>query len=138
MHGYSYAAIKADVDTNGDVDFMAAYNRMKDETVTVAKSEALVTEADVLGGLGMSSGSTLIAQLEAALPAPVIRVIQSRGIDMAHAESQAQVEALRATIGNTAADWLIAQASETKPKWPNLKPGYCQNAMQTVFGKENV
>ena len=130
MRNYTYKDLKEDMDVNGETDFNVAFARMSVETVDSPKAEALVTESDVLSGLGMTSGSTLLAALEANLPAPVIRVIQSRGIDMANAESQSQVQVLRGTIGDDAANWLIAQAVQTKDVWPGLKPGHLQNALE--------
>lgn len=136
MKGYTYKDIKADADANAETDYNVAYARMSVQTVNEDKAEALVTEADVLSGLGTATGDSVLDLIEANVSARVTRLIQNKGINMADPESKAQVEALRAFIGDTAADWLLAQAVETKPKWPGLKPGHVQNALEG-FGSKN-
>lgn len=124
----NYAVIADEVQTGEDAD--AAYTRMSAETVSNAKASAKVTEAMVLSGLGMTAGVALLTALEQALPGPVIRVLQSEGINVADPEAQAVIESLRGTIGDDAADWLLAQAIEVKPRWPGLKPGHVVNAIE--------
>jgi hypothetical protein len=107
-----------------------AFARMQSETVTAVRDESLVTEAMVLGGLGMTKGVDLLDKLESALPAPVIRVLQSQGINMAESEAQTQVEALRPLIGDEAADWLLDQAKETRLAYPGLVLENVQDAIR--------
>ena len=123
-----YAAIAAAVQPGEDYE--QAYTRMSAETETVTLNEARITEGDVLRGLGVTAGATALGVFEAQLPASVNRLIQSEGIDMAHAESRATVESMRGLLGDAAADWLLAQNQKVQSKWPGLKPGHIQNAIE--------
>lgn len=127
-----YKAIADYYQQSGFADVITAYATMSAETVTTDKPSAKVTESMILSGLGMSSCSALIATLEANLPAPVIRVLQNEGIDVANSESKLQIAALLSggLISQTTNDWLIAQSKQATPKWPGLKPGHISNALE--------
>lgn len=123
-----YTAIADGLIEGEDAD--AAYARMSKETQSVALASAKVTEAMVLSGLGMSAGATLLAQLEAALPAPAVRVLQSEGINVSDPEAKTQIGLMRGTIGDEAADWLLAQSQQTSLKWPGIKAGHVLTAIE--------
>jgi len=114
-----YAAI---ADSVGADDAVIAYARLAAETVTETLPEARIAEADVLRGMGMASGAALLAKLEAALPGPVVRMMQSDGIDVAHPESSAVLDSLLSgsVITQGERDWLDAQKTKASLKYPGL------------------
>ena len=132
-----YKAIADEVSAKGYADYETAFAAMSAETVSADKTTAIVTEGMILSGLGVTEGSTFIAALEANLPAPVIRVLQASGIDVADPEAKASLAAMLAggLITQAAADFCAAQAVEVKPKWPRLEPGHVQNAVEGFGSK---
>jgi hypothetical protein len=115
-------------------DYEIAYARMSAETVTEAVTgDVYESEISMMSRLGVTMADTILTKIEAAVPARVQRLIQSeRGINLADPQTQGMVAQMVAggVLTQDEADALLAPLSVTKPKWPGLKPGYVQNAIE--------
>lgn len=133
----NYVAIADDAQANGDATYQAAFTRMSAETVTEPKTEAFYSELSLMSELGVTLADTILNKVEAAVSPRLVRMIQSeKGVNLADAETLTLLESLKvaAVIDQSEQDALVALTSETKPKWPGLKPGHVQNAMQMRVG----
>ena len=124
-----YKAIADEVEAKSYIDYNAAFVNMSAETVNEDKTEARITEAMILSGLGLVAGTALIDHIETNYHASVVRVLQGEGINVADAEAKAALAA-DTGIPQPTKDWIAAQAVDTKPKWPGLKAGHIQMAIR--------
>lgn len=115
-------------------DYETAYARMSAETVTEAvEGQVWMTEIGLMSRLGVTVADAILTKIEAAVPPRVQRLIQSeQGINLNDPQTIALVNGLVAAsvLTQDEADALLAPLSVTKPKWPGLKPGYVQNAIE--------
>lgn len=130
-----YKAIADEYAAKSYISPSAAFAAMSAETVTVAKAEARYTEIGLMSDLGMSVADALLNKIVGSpLVSPrVQRLIESEvGINLADAETQGLLTALEGNgdISTAEKNLLLDLASETKPKWPNLKEGHVQNAVE--------
>lgn len=114
-------------------DYETAFARMSAETVTEAVTgDVWESELGIMSRLGVVLADTILTKIEGAVPARVQRLIQSeKGINIADPQTQGLVASLVAggVLTQAEADALMAPLSVTRPKWPGLKPGYVQNAI---------
>ena len=133
-----YAAI-ADraVELIGSADeaqHMAAYQQMKDETVTTQVSGPVFeTEIDLMSRLGVQDADTILSKIEAAVTARVQRLIQSeRGINLNDPQTQGLIAALvqGGALTQGESDMLMAGLTSTALRFHGLRSGHVQNALQ--------
>lgn len=105
---------------------------MQAETITRDKQDARYTDLDILRDLGSETGDALLDKIEAAVKPRVSRMIQSVGLDLAHNETKSVLQQLltAGAIDQTDYDALIGLTKETVPRFPGLRPGEIQNALQ--------
>ena len=114
-----------------------AWTAMRDETEIINKPSAFYTDIDILRELGQITGEALLNKITPHLSERVNRAMQSRGIDLAHPETQVALAALRDGGAITADehDLLIGLTQETVFTWPSksqtqVRPGEVLNALE--------
>jgi len=102
------------------------------ETITREKTSARYTDLDILRELGMETGGAILDKLEAVLPARVVQSMQDQGIDLAHSETKKTLQLLviGGAISQPDYELLLALTNETVPRFPGLRPGEVQNALE--------
>lgn len=123
------------VEILGSVDvsrWEEAAGQMMTETITRSKGVARYTDLDVVRDLGMADGGVLLDKLESVLPQRIVRAMQDIGIDLAHDETKAVLLQLKTESAITADEYdtLIGLGVETAQRFPGLRPGEVQNALQ--------
>ena len=132
-----YAAI-ADraVEIIGSADesqHMIAFDVMRDETVSTQRAEFFESEIALMSRLGVQDADAILSKIEAAVPPRVQRMIQSdHGINLADSQTQALVGALvqGGVLTQAESDALFAPLTVTTKRWPDLLPGYVQDALR--------
>lgn len=117
--------------------YQVAYDVMVAETDTIPVSRELrITEGEILSGMGLSNGAAFIDKLVASIHASALRLLQAKGINVIDAESKAVMTNLLngGTINQDEYDWVASYYSETIARWPGLKPGHVQNALEKRIG----
>lgn len=114
------AAIAAD-DPGGEL--YAATATLAAMTDECPKDIAPVTEADVLGALGVTAGGALLDAIEVHAGERVARLIRARGVDVRHPETTAMLGAMADAKVITAEQYraLVAMGIEQVPRWPGIR-----------------
>ena len=114
-----------------------AYSTMVSETVTELLTSSWHNELSIISKLGLTNGNTILDKIAGAVPSRVQRLIQSdKGVNLADNQTIALLNSLLTANVITSAEMnsLTALTSTTKPKWPGLKPGHVQNALEFRAG----
>lgn len=134
----NYAAIADRAQEIGG-DYLTAFSVMAAETEIVTLEANWESRLAILSRLGVAMGATVIGKIEAAisadpnLPDILIDMVRSeRGVNLADPETIGLIGALVAggALTQAEADALLASNTETTAKWPGLKPGHVQNALE--------
>ena len=116
-----------------EVQHMVAFDAMKYETVSTQRGEYFESEIGMMSRLGVQDADTILTKIESNVPARVQRMIQSdRGINLADSQTQALVGALvqGGVLTQAESDALFAPLTVTTKRWPDLLPGYVQDALR--------
>ena len=116
-----------------------AFETMKDETEVVQVEEHYESEVAMMSRLGVTQAEAILDKIVGAVSPRVKRMIESdRGINLADPQTQALISELVSNniLTQVEAGQVLEPTQITNLKWPGLRPGYVQNALEKrVAGK---
>jgi len=133
-----------------DADFIALieslFATLSAQTSTpVQRESARFNRRMILAELGVMTGASILADvvsginaspLDAATKAYLVAEIDDEGLDLAHPETQAMLQSFvdSGIMAQASYDGLIALTIDTPQRFPGLKRGHIQNALQLHIG----
>ena len=117
--------------------FQTAYDVMKDEEKTQNKESNWESELAIMSRLGPIEADTILTKIESAVPARLVRMIQSeRGVNLVDPQTIGLVNSLVAATVLTQgeADDLLATNTETVTAWPGITRGQVYDALSLRAG----
>lgn len=117
--------------------FQTAYDVMKDEEKTQNKESNWESELAIMSRLGPIEADTILTKIESAVPARLVRMIQSeRGVNLADPQTIGLISSLVAAkvLTQAEADDLLATNTEDVAAWPGITKGQVYDALSLRAG----